>query len=306
MYNNYLPIESIQERDIDLLLLEEFNCNKDFIQWFILINNLPLLKELDGAWRSISLNDMGETDILLTYITNDDKKVFVLIENKLDASFQYNQGKRYLIREKKYINDGECDVAFSLLIAPLSYCNNQNEFNQYLTYESILAWFNSIRDVRSKFKAQLFEIAITKARRGYTPINSSVVQSFWFNYWIFINNNFQELNMDEPKVVPYNSDWISIRTNKLKKIVFYHKLSNGCIDAHITRFDSGEVQPLMDKLPNWIDFKEHKKSFSLSIKVPVISRLKPFESQETLIEKSLINLIELIKFIRELNISKFK
>ena len=47
MYNNYLPIESIQERDIDLLLLEEFNCNEDFIQWFVLINNLPLLKKLD-------------------------------------------------------------------------------------------------------------------------------------------------------------------------------------------------------------------------------------------------------------------
>lgn len=35
MKNNILPVESIQERDIDLILLEEFNVEKSFCNWFI-------------------------------------------------------------------------------------------------------------------------------------------------------------------------------------------------------------------------------------------------------------------------------
>ena len=35
MKNNILPVESIQERDIDLILLEEFNVDKGFCNWFI-------------------------------------------------------------------------------------------------------------------------------------------------------------------------------------------------------------------------------------------------------------------------------
>ena len=45
MKNNILPVESIQERDIDLILLEEFNVDKGFCNWFIDKLKLPLFEK---------------------------------------------------------------------------------------------------------------------------------------------------------------------------------------------------------------------------------------------------------------------
>ena len=32
---NYIPVESVQERDVDLLIIEELNVSFDFCKWFI-------------------------------------------------------------------------------------------------------------------------------------------------------------------------------------------------------------------------------------------------------------------------------
>ena len=69
MKNNILPVESIQERDIDLILLEEFNVDKGFCNWFIDKLKLPLFEKSNIARRSISDFGLGETDILFSYIS---------------------------------------------------------------------------------------------------------------------------------------------------------------------------------------------------------------------------------------------
>ena len=126
-------IESVQERDVDLLLLEELNVDFDFAHWFISTLNLPDLTLVIGAWRSVSDFGLGETDILFSYQSNNDK-VYLLLENKLDASFQENQAVRYKQRAQKYKDDNECNHAFSILIAPKEYCHNQKDFDTFLTY----------------------------------------------------------------------------------------------------------------------------------------------------------------------------
>ena len=67
MDSNILPIESIQERDVDLILLEELSTDNGFCEWLVIELNLPKLTSVNGAWRSISDFGLGETDILLTY-----------------------------------------------------------------------------------------------------------------------------------------------------------------------------------------------------------------------------------------------
>lgn len=83
MEHSILPVESIQEKDVDLILLEELSTDNSFCDWFVRELNLPNLTSVNGAWISISAFGLGETDILFSYNSND-KKTFVLIENKLD------------------------------------------------------------------------------------------------------------------------------------------------------------------------------------------------------------------------------
>ena len=131
-----LPVESILERDVDLILLEELSTDNEFCKWFINKLNLPEWTSTNGVWRSISEFGLGETDILLSY-NSSEKKVFTLIENKLDASFQKAQFDRYEKRAIIYERNRECDEAFYVLTAPDQYCQNQHYFNKYISYEVI-------------------------------------------------------------------------------------------------------------------------------------------------------------------------
>lgn len=81
---NQLPaVLAVQERDIDLLLLEERHASSDLARWWC--EQLGLEDAtFDGAWHNV-FNADGETDLLLRVRVGDDR-VGVLIENKVAAA----------------------------------------------------------------------------------------------------------------------------------------------------------------------------------------------------------------------------
>ena len=137
---NYIPVESVQERDVDLLIIEELNVSFDFCKWFIGNLGLDLPTSTVKSFRSVSDYGLGETDILISYNTNN-KKYFILLENKIDATFQSGQLERYENRGENYVQMKECDESCIALIAPKSYCENQSSFIKFITYESIEKYF---------------------------------------------------------------------------------------------------------------------------------------------------------------------
>jgi hypothetical protein len=292
MDSTILPIESIQERDIDLLLLEELTTDNSFCEWFVRELNLPFLTQTNGAWRSISNFGLGETDILFSY-KSVEKKIFILIENKLDSSFQFEQFLRYDRRAKEYIENKECDEAFSVLVAPNLYCENQNDFENFISYESISQRLIFTGTKRNLFKSELLKIATEKLRRGYQPINSELVQKFWYSYWNYKESKYPSLYMKKPGIVPHNSDWPILYDDKLKDVVFYHKLGQGNIDATFINFSDEIEFKIKENLPDDIEFVKHSKSFSLRIFSGKIDRTADFENQLQKIENGLQNIEKL-------------
>lgn len=157
--------------------------------------------------------------------------MYVLIENKLDTTFQEEQYNRYLKRAIKYTESKDCDKAFTILVAPELYCESQNEFENYITYEAIARRLEFTGTKRNLFTSELLQIAIEKSRRGYQAVNSIPVQKFWYAYWQYKEANHPCLKMKEPGIVPHNSDWPILHDDKLKNISFYHKLRQGNVDA---------------------------------------------------------------------------
>ena len=229
---NYIPVDSVQERDIDLLIIEELNVSLDFCKWFI--NELELKEPTSKikAFRSISDYGLGETDILISYSV-ETRTNFILVENKIDASFQNNQFKRYKERGENYIKKKECDDCYIVLIAPKSYCENQSNFSNYINYESIKKYFTDKNEIRADYKSEILSIAIEKERRGYKAVNSIPVQSFWKSYYEYKISNLKSFRMNKPDIVPFNSDWIQLFSERLNQITFNHKLEKGFIDATI-------------------------------------------------------------------------
>jgi len=295
---NILPVESIQERDVDLILLEELKTDITFCEWLINELDFPKITENKGAWRSISDYGLGETDILFSYLSKN-KKVYILIENKLDVFFQDKQYERYLMRAEKYITDKNCDLAFIVLVAPKLYCENQNEFESYLTYEQIAKRLEFTGTKRNLFKSELLKIASEKLRRGYKPINSPPVQNFWHSYWEFKTENYPNLRMKKPDIVPANSDWPMLFDDELKGIVFYHKLAQGNIDATFKNFPIETEIKIKELLPTDSKFIKHSKSFSIRYFSGKCDRSKDFESQKSTANKGLENMEKLRKWLIE-------
>jgi len=298
MEENIIPVEAIQERDVDLILLEEFTTDNSFCEWFINELDLPEISKNLGAWRSITAYGLGETDILFSY-KSENKRIYILIENKLDASFQDKQYERYLQRAENYVTDNSCDAAFTILVAPKLYCDNQSEFESYVSYEQISKRLEFTGTKRNLFKSNLLKIASEKLRRGYQPINSEPVQKFWHSYWSFKEDKYPNLWMKKPDIVPQNSDWPMLYDDNLQGVVFYHKLGQGNTDATFKNFSDETEFKIRAMLPEKYELVKHSKSFSIRIFSEKIDRTKDFNAQKELVNRGLENLEELRFWLSE-------
>ena len=164
-FGHYLV--SVAERDVDLLLMEEFHASDAFVSWFCAKLDLPDVRG-DGAWHSVSDSD-GETDLLLR-VNADGQRVAVFIENKVAALEQHEQAKRYHIRAAREQQQGKCDSYVTVICAPkryLSYLSARCGYRYWVSYEDIATWFSEQPDRRSAWRRQVIEHAIEQARRGH-------------------------------------------------------------------------------------------------------------------------------------------
>src|SRR6266446_6305035 len=90
-------IEAVAERDIDLLLLEEFHVSDEFRSWFVnqVLPDSLTNTSFEGAWHSVTQPRLGESDLLVIVAGSTGGRMALLIENKIDAPPQPEQGARY-------------------------------------------------------------------------------------------------------------------------------------------------------------------------------------------------------------------
>ncbi|GAB4329924.1 MAG: hypothetical protein Kow0037_05310 [Calditrichia bacterium] len=293
-----LPVESIQERDIDILLLEELSVNVQFCDWFVRELGLPELTYCKSVLKSICEPGLGETDILLEYLS-ENKQVYVFIENKLNSPFGPRQYNRYLQRAKKAIEDGKCEEAFVVLVAPGLYCETQYFFENFLTYESIANQLKNFEDPRSMFKSRLLKIAVEKLRRGYNPINSTIVQKFWLSYWKYKEEYYPDLKMKKPGIVPHKSDWPTMYDERLANVRFYHKLAQGNVDATFKDASEELERQLIEILPDWAILKKFGRSFSIRVFSGRVNRTGDFSRQIINVDQGLKNIQRLRDWLIE-------
>lgn len=181
----------IAERDIDLLLLEELNVNPDFSAWLyqkVALDDSPP-PSCTGAWHSVTHPKLGESDLIVIY----ESGLSVLIENKVDAQAQPEQGSRYKQRGRAGIADGLWKKFVTCVVAPGRYLTINSEARRYdikITYEQIRDWFEGRATARANYKAYLLNEAIEQQRRGYSPEADEDVTQFWLAYWNFASKDF--------------------------------------------------------------------------------------------------------------------
>ena len=283
-------VEAVTERDIDLLLLEELNVSDDFSTWFYSTvtknNDKPSSK---GAWHSISVPVLGESDLVAIY----DNGMAILIENKIDAIAQPEQGRRYKMRGANGIENGLWSSFVTCMVAPNLYLQREQDSSVYdanLSYEAISDWFFSREstDRRLAYKSYLIKEAIEQNRRGYTVNPDERVTEFWSKYWALSIQRYPELEMKKPGIKPANADWPNFRPSTLdKRFSIVHKLERGDVDLQIAgaaeRTD--ELQDYLSDIE--VEVAKATKSAAVRLKVELVDRFASFESQKDIVIEGL-------------------
>ncbi|MBO5766225.1 MAG: PD-(D/E)XK nuclease family protein, partial [Lentisphaeria bacterium] len=270
-----VKIESVLERDTDLLILEEWNVNIEFAHW--LLEQLSITQKFSSfdGWHSVTDPQYGETDLLLV-AENASTKIAVLLENKIDAIAQAEQSKRYFLRAEKLKQELGLTDAFVGIIAPENYLRNNQEAQNYpfrISYESAAEWFSSKAGVRDLYRAAVLRSAIEKERRGYRPIKDEQVSRFWHDYWKCLQRDIPEVRMKEPDIVPSASDWPELYFSWFPaKWKLVHKLSRGVLDLE-TKLSPAEAELLQKSLAETeFSIAQTGKSFSIRLNVVPLDR----------------------------------
>jgi hypothetical protein len=279
-------LASVAERDVDLLLMEEFHVSTPFVKWFCTKVGLDQV-EPAGAWHSLSDTD-GETDLLLR-VERKGKRIGILIENKIAAPEQDEQDRRYHLRGIRSREQGKLDEYVTVMCAPATYLGSLSEQSAYqhrVSYEDIADWFTTQTERRCEWRAHVMREAIEQGRRGYTMAVNETNTAFHMAYWLYLQKHHPRITMARPKSRGSNSNWIILKGYGFPKgVQMHHKFDQQVVEIG---YAGRTVEDILTAKPDWpedITPVQKGGTASLSIMVPIVDMNLGVEAQTAAIER---------------------
>ena len=289
-------IAKIYERDMDLVLVEELESNGEFRVWLAArVYGTDCFLSHVRATHSVVDDSNRESDVVFRFLARPEQaggepvSTAILLENKIDAVAQPNQGRDYRQRGDAGKDRGDWQAFRTCLVAPKTYldaAHDRANFDESISYEEILAFFASRkdRDERFRWKARLVGDAIFKKQSGYAPTISDAATAFVQAYHR-LALAFPRLQMPAPRPRPLGSTWISFRPDTLPKgASIEHQTTAGAVKLLVPgaaeRLDAlgAALRPF---LAPGMEVEQAGKSVAVVSRVPAIESLAvPFASAE--------------------------
>ena len=282
------------ERDIDLLLLEEFIASPDFLAWFIRQLGMQPPSVLISAACSVSTKT-GESDLELA-IQRGEEVIRLLIEDKIGAPLRPHQAERYRDRASGYLKSGKCSTALTVIIAPEEYFGGNDEafgFDHRVNHEAVLKWFEGAKELkgRQSYKLALLRAAIEHGTLGWKLVPDRVITEFWREYWKIADSHWPELRMRKPQDKPATSSFIYFSPLGLaNNVVLVHKVPYGNVDLQFGGMGEriGDLERLYRaRLEAGMRIDRAAKSGVIRIRVPEIDMASPFSVSEPAVREAL-------------------
>ena len=292
-------IEKVSERDIDLYIINKFLNDSKFKELFlkkINCQNYQVCKCL----HSFS-DENGESDIIII-LENDNRKIGLLIEDKINAIAMPKQYERYILRAEKQKHEGLFDNYYIFIIAPKSYIDSNNEAQKYdnkISYEEILDYISG--DV---YGESLIKKAIEEKKKGYDVVENKAVTLFWEKYYEMVENRFSDLKLNRYEGARGSDANWPIFFTPIEKIQIFHKSDRGFVDLTIrsvSQYYSEVYDIVKNVLKENMTLQKTGKSLAIRIRVPKIDFEKDFKEQEENVIKCLEVVRELQKFMRKID-----
>lgn len=209
-----MPVDRKYERDIDLLLVEEFSVNPAFAAWFV---NQTKFAGTEAAVVDVHVSKadtLGESDLIVVFESTDRGRFAFLIEDKIDAPLQPDQALRYRQRAEKEVKLGLCADYEIVLAAPRHYIDHYpglDGFDVKIAHEDIGA---AIADIdpspRGLYRASFVGTAASKRINKWKPERDPATDAFWEAAYRLATDEFSVLEMKRISVTK-GSTWINFR-----------------------------------------------------------------------------------------------
>lgn len=165
-----MEILELSEELVDKALVGLLNQSREFRNWFlarVLDHNGESVAAISfrGANRSVyHLN--GESDVVVEWAGPGRRRVIVLLETKVNATFQERQGRRYADRARR-IAKAEAATVRTVLLAPEHYLRAANPeatwFEVHLSLEDLV---HNARTVGTRPEVEILETILRRVHEG--------------------------------------------------------------------------------------------------------------------------------------------
>lgn len=291
-----IQIDTTLERDIDLLIIEEFISSHIFARIFLDEIGMGASYTVECAVHSKTDADLGESDIVFILNTNG-KRHALHIEDKIDAIAMQNQCGRYYERAEKDKAAGEYDEYSVLIVAPAKYLANNAEAQKYeyrVTYEKLRDYFQAQTDVRSQYKLALIERAINTQKNGYQYEANPGVVLFCDKMREYQKNNYPGLPL-------FTTAWWGHAKTLLSDAILVYKANKGFCDL---QFSNHTPQQLYARVKNNLSPRmtvvQAQKSSSVRIIVSPVWMEHAFEDNIENVDEALSAFCELYELSKAL------
>ncbi len=295
-----ITIDTTLERDIDLLILEEFISDPEFAKIFLDAAGINEEYAVEAAIHSKTDAEFGESDIV--FILNINGKRHALhIEDKIDALAMPDQSGRYHNRAKKDIAEGEYYSYSVLIVAPEKYLEVNTEAKKYphrVKYEQLRDFFVSKNDIRSKYKLALIERAITDQKNGYQyEANTKMIE---------FCEKMNEYQKAEYPGLPLGSvAWWRYYPTVMNNVAVVFKANKGFCDLQFGHTTKEElISRVYEFMTERMNVVQAGKSASIRIAVTPIDYEEGFEENTSKVDEALNAICELVKLSKEIAANK--
>ena len=291
-----IKLDTTLERDIDLLIMEEFIADPLFTQIFLDTVGISGPYTIERAIHSMRDADLGESDIVFI-LNNNGLRHALHIEDKVDALAMPNQYNRYNLRAEKDIAEGLYDTYSVLIVAPEKYLSTNKEAKKYeykVSYEHLRNYFAIKSDLRSKYKLALIDQAIYEQKSGYQwEANPHVVQ-FCTAMDAFQRQYYPNLPIGT------QAWWRSYKT-LLPDATIVYKANKGFCDLQFSNCTPQDLYPRVNvHLSERMTIEKAGKSTSVRIRTQPIWFEHPFEDRIADVNLALAAISELYELSKAL------
>ncbi len=305
-----MGVERKYERDIDLLLAEEFSVSQSFAAWF-----LEQTKGFKGINAKVvdvyvSKSDvMGESDLVVIYEKLGGESRFALhIEDKINAPLQPEQEARYRRRAAVAIRRGDYSEFEVILCSPAAYRLVHPEvvtFDALVSYEAISEFLQSqgADDPRSQYRSNFIATSARRNSNAYTRVDDAVTNCFWKKAFDIAARDYPDLEM-KPLTVTKDSTWLNFRPLDMptqpRRIYISFKGDRGFMDltftACLARLFLPQVKNILDPR---MTIHQTGKSAAIRINVEPFKICEPDDDVLAKVRAAFAGCVWLITFFRQ-------